>query len=233
MKIALIYELEKNSAHYGIYEALTGANTSNDFNAPLKKLIAFPIQSPPLPHIVNVIANSSHSSKLGMFTSKKLGVLFQTRKQISGDQLIEYLLAKEEQKLKIMKKESNELRVTIACKAAPHENYHVGADLELVCRQGGQKWIVQKWIEIKPKYIPLIFAFANKHQLQVCVDCWINGYINLSEPLVNRTYSAFGAINETETELDLKSFIKNPSLENLERLAAISKLLTQERKPTE
>jgi len=233
MKIAVMLVFDTCSTRYEIYEITKPVNGTNHSYKKIKKIGgAWPsVADQVLP--INVIAALSISRKLMVFKNKKsqeitlnqpqsittrhaIGILFQTRANIKGSQVIRRLL--KINSVPAWTKRTTKQKGFEICMSL-HAS-RVMAALDVV----GNHLTVDK-IWINPKYLPLFFTFANKYPLEVFARSALKIFVKIPPATISRAYLALKNINESKVPIDMTKALENPSLENLEKLAGIQKLL--------
>jgi len=234
MKIAVICIVEGfGLVHYDLCKVLGSKNVNNAYKM-LKKIEVISLDDER--DRINTIARSSISCQLMLSENNDVGIIFSMPPNITRVQQIRQLLAS-----RVGDVASRRVQWYDAKEALSQDEIRLGLTessgktvvlLEFV--KGRQTW-EREFIE--PIFWPLIFAFANKHLIQVYLDGWaINAYITgwainacIKHPQtpVEHIFRVLETINNTPPIVDeVENALKNPTIKTLERLAAMQKLIS-------
>lgn len=216
MKLLVTPETDGYSSHFDVYN-VTNRTDLRQLGG-LKLGSIFPDNNT---FLVNLINDLSIKLELLVFDDNHAGVLFTTRADVNGDELLTRLFEVKAQSDEAADRddgEERELQISLLNNSRKNQ---ANVSVEIVKRNSSRFTLVLSILSHKR----ILFAIANRFQQEIFVNFALTVHVKVPDFMVDRLCRLFEALERVPETVDLKELLENPTLEKLERFVSIQKLL--------
>jgi hypothetical protein len=218
MKILLVPETNEYDSHFAVYDVTNKTDLRQRGGLTISQLGSiFPDNNT---FLANLVSDISIKRELLVFDDNHVGVLFTTRDDVNGDELLTRLFEINEQRKESACRddEERELRISILNNSGRNK---ANVSIEIMRRDSTQFTQVISILSHKK----ILFAIANKFQQEIFVGNVISVRLKVSDSMIDRLCRLFEVLEKVSETVDLGELLKKPTLENLERFVSLQKLL--------
>ena len=223
MKILIVPETHEYYSHFDVYDVTNKADLRQWDGLTTSRLGSiFPDNNT---FLANLVSDISIKRELVVFDDSHVGVLFTTKADVNGDELLTNLFKINEQRNEQLHKESTcrdyekrELRISILNNSGRNK---ANVSIEIMKLDSTQFTQIISILSHKK----ILFAIANKFQQEIFVGDVISVRLKVSDSMIDRLCRLFEVLEKVPETVDLGKLLEKPTFENLKRFVSLQKLL--------